>query len=63
MDLKKLGDVPKSYVKEILNSLSKLDKLKKVPFFTGIHFKDTEDDVLTAHSRWMVTPHGFKGFD
>jgi acetyl-CoA carboxylase carboxyl transferase subunit alpha len=45
MDLKKLGDVPKSYVKEILNSLSKLDKLKKVPFFTGIHFKDTEDDL------------------
>ena len=45
MDLKKLGDVPKSYVKEILNSLSKLDKLKKVPFFTGIHFKDTEEDL------------------
>ncbi|MEE8325391.1 MAG: acetyl-CoA carboxylase carboxyltransferase subunit alpha [Candidatus Humimicrobiaceae bacterium] len=45
MDLKKLGDVPKSYVKEILNSLSKLDKLKKIPFFSGIHFKDTEEDL------------------
>ncbi len=45
MDLKKLGEVPKSYVKEILNSLSKLDKLKKVPFFTGIHFKDTEEEL------------------
>jgi len=45
MDLKKLGEVPKSYVKEILNSLSKLDKLKKVPFFTGIHFKDTEKEL------------------
>jgi len=45
MDLKKLGEVPKSYVKEILNSLSKLDKLKKVPFFTGIHFKDTEREL------------------
>ncbi|MCD4669319.1 MAG: acetyl-CoA carboxylase carboxyltransferase subunit alpha [Actinomycetia bacterium] len=45
MDLKKLGEVPKSYVKEILNSLSKLDRLKKVPFFTGIHFKDTEKEL------------------
>ena len=45
MDLKKLGEVPKSYVKEILNSLSKLDKLKKVPFFTGIHFKDAEKEL------------------
>ncbi|HAJ95519.1 MAG TPA: acetyl-CoA carboxylase carboxyl transferase subunit alpha, partial [Actinobacteria bacterium] len=45
MDLRKLGEVPKSYVKEILNSLSKLDRLKKVPFFTGIHFKDTEKEL------------------
>ena len=45
MDLKKLGEIPKSYLKEILESLSKLEKLKKVPFFTGIHFKDAERDL------------------
>ena len=42
MDLKKLEEIPKSYLKEILGSLSKLEKLKKIPFFTGIHFKDAE---------------------
>ncbi len=45
MDLKKLGNIPKSYLKEILLSLSKLEKLKKVPFFSGIHFKDAERDL------------------
>src|SRR4030043_1065035 len=42
MELKKLEEIPKSYLKEILGSLSKLEKLKKIPFFTGIHFKDAE---------------------
>ncbi len=45
MDLKKLEEIPKSYLKEILGSLSKLEKLKKIPFFTGIHFKDAEKDL------------------
>ncbi|MBA7674785.1 Acetyl-coenzyme A carboxylase carboxyl transferase subunit alpha [subsurface metagenome] len=45
MDLKKLEEIPKSYLKEILGSLSKLEKLKKIPFFTGIHFKDAERDL------------------
>ena len=45
MDLKKLEEIPKSYLKEILLSLSKLEKLKKVPFFSGIHFKDAERDL------------------
>lgn len=45
MDLKKLEEIPKSYLKEILRSLSKLEKLKKIPFFTGIHFKDAERDL------------------
>lgn len=45
IDLKKLKEVPKSYIKEILGSLSKLEKLKKIPFFTGIHFKDAERDL------------------
>jgi len=45
MDLKKLEDIPKNYLKEILQSLSKLEKLKKVPFFSGIHFKDAERDL------------------
>jgi len=45
MDLKKLKEIPKSYLKEILGSLSKLEKLKKIPFFTGIHFKDAERDL------------------
>ena len=45
MDLKKLEEIPKSYFKEILGALSKLEKLKKIPFFTGIHFKDAERDL------------------
>jgi len=45
MDLKKLEEIPKSYLKEILGALSKLEKLKKIPFFTGIHFKDAERDL------------------
>lgn len=45
MDLKRLEEIPKSYLKEILGSLSKLEKLKKIPFFTGIHFKDAERDL------------------
>ncbi len=45
IDLKKLREIPKSYIKEILGSLSKLEKLKKIPFFTGIHFKDAERDL------------------
>ena len=45
MDLKKLEEIPKSYLKEILGTLSKLEKLKKIPFFTGIHFKDAERDL------------------
>lgn len=45
MDLKKLEEIPKSYLKEILRALSKLEKLKKIPFFTGIHFKDAERDL------------------
>lgn len=45
MDLKKLEEIPKNYLKEILQSLSKLEKLKKVPFFSGIHFKDAERDL------------------
>jgi acetyl-CoA carboxylase carboxyl transferase subunit alpha len=46
MDLKELEDIPKSYLKEILQSLSKIEKLKKIPFFTGIHFKDAEKDLI-----------------
>jgi acetyl-CoA carboxylase carboxyl transferase subunit alpha len=45
MDLKKLEEIPRNYLKEILQSLSKLEKLKKVPFFSGIHFKDAERDL------------------
>jgi len=46
MDLKELKDIPQSYLKEILQSLSKIEKLKKIPFFTGIHFKDAEKDLI-----------------
>ena len=45
MDLKKLENIPKTYLKDILKSLSKLEKLKKIPFFTGIHVKDAEKDL------------------
>jgi acetyl-CoA carboxylase carboxyl transferase subunit alpha len=41
MDLKKLAKIPKSYLKEMISSLSKMDKLKKLRFFSGIHFTDT----------------------
>lgn len=41
MDLKKLAKVPKSYLKEMIGSLSRMEKLKKLKFFSGIHFKDT----------------------
>jgi len=41
MDLKKLAKIPKSYLKEMIGSLSKMDKLKKLKFFDGIHFQDT----------------------
>lgn len=43
MDLKKLAKIPKSYLKEIIGSLSKMDRLKKFRFFSGIHFKDTAE--------------------
>ena len=41
MDLKKLAKIPKIYVKEMIGSLSKMDRLKKLRFFRGIHFTDT----------------------
>jgi len=43
MDLKKLVKIPKIYLKEMINSLSKMDKLKKLHFSSGIHFSDTVD--------------------
>lgn len=46
VNLKKLQDVPKTYVKEVLGELSRLEKLKKIPFFTGIHFKDAERELI-----------------
>ncbi|MBC7333415.1 MAG: acetyl-CoA carboxylase carboxyltransferase subunit alpha [Actinobacteria bacterium] len=37
--------MPKNYFKEILKSLSKLEKLKRIPFFSGIHFKEAEKEL------------------
>ena len=45
MDLKKLSKIPKNYFKEVMASLSKLEKLKKVHFFSGIHFTDAEKEL------------------
>ncbi|MEA2015915.1 MAG: acetyl-CoA carboxylase carboxyltransferase subunit alpha [Actinomycetota bacterium] len=45
MDLKELKGIPKNYLKEILQALSRLEKLKKIPFFSGIHFKDAEKEL------------------
>jgi len=45
MDLKKLEKVPKNYFKEILESLSKMEKLKRTPFFSGIHFTEAEREL------------------
>ena len=41
MDLKKLAKIPRSYLKEMIGSLSKMDKLKKLKLLDGIHFQDT----------------------
>ena len=46
MDLKELDKIPKNYFKEVLKSLSKLEKLKKVHFFSGIHFTDAEKELV-----------------
>lgn len=46
MDLKNLQKIPKNYFKEILKALSKLEKIKRIPFFSGIHFKDAEKDLI-----------------
>jgi acetyl-CoA carboxylase carboxyl transferase subunit alpha len=40
MDLKKIEKVSKIYLKELISSFAKIDKLKKLRFFSGIHFKD-----------------------
>ncbi len=45
MDFKRMAEIPKNYLKEILGALSKLEKLKKIPFFSGIHFRDAERDL------------------
>ncbi len=45
MDLKKLESIPKNYLKDILKSFSKLEKLKKIPFFSGIHVEDAAKDL------------------
>ena len=45
MDIDKLTKIPKSYIKEMIGSLSKMDKLKRLKFFSGIHFKDTVEAI------------------
>lgn len=45
MDTKDFDKIPKNYFKEVLKSLSKLEKLKRIPFFSGIHFKDAEKEL------------------
>jgi len=40
MDLKNIKKVSKIYLKELISSFAKIDKLKKLKFFSGIHFKD-----------------------
>jgi len=45
MDIKKLAEIPKSYLKEMIGSLSKMEKLKKFRFFSGIHFTDTVEAI------------------
>lgn len=45
MDTKDFDKIPKNYFKEILKSLSKLEKLKRIPFFSGIHFKEAEKEL------------------
>ncbi|MFO7929094.1 MAG: acetyl-CoA carboxylase carboxyltransferase subunit alpha [Candidatus Humimicrobiaceae bacterium] len=42
MDLNKIKNIPKHYFKEILKSFSRLEKLKKLNLFSGIHFKEAE---------------------
>ena len=48
MELDKLKEVPKNYVKEILRSIFKLEKIKKIKF-SGVHFdtakRELEDKI------------------
>lgn len=54
MDLKKLAKIPKTYLKEMIGTLSRMDQLKKLRFFKGIHFSDTMENLnrkLESYSR------------
>ncbi len=46
MQLKDLKDMPKNHLKDILRSFLKLEKLKSLPLFNSMHFKEAEKELL-----------------
>jgi acetyl-CoA carboxylase carboxyl transferase subunit alpha len=45
IDLNNLKSLPKNHFKEILTSLFKLEKIKKISHFSGIHFNEAEKEL------------------
>src|SRR5665647_678270 len=42
MEIEKLKSLPKNFLKEALQSVFKLEKLKQLKGFSGVHFNDAE---------------------
>jgi len=42
MEIEKLKNLPKNFLKEALQSVFKLEKLKRIKGFSGVHFNDAE---------------------
>jgi acetyl-CoA carboxylase carboxyl transferase subunit alpha len=46
MDLNEIKEIPKNYFKETLRSFFKLEKLKRISHFGGVHFNDAEKELV-----------------
>lgn len=46
MDLNEIKEIPKNYFKETLKSFFKLEKLKRISHFSGVHFNDAEKNLV-----------------
>ncbi len=47
MQIKDLKNIPKNYLKDILKSFLKLEKLKKIALFKSMHFKEAEKELIS----------------
>ena len=54
MEIEKLKNLPKNFLKEALQSVLKLEKLKRLRVFSGVHFNDAEkklaENIENYHS-------------